>query len=285
MTKRSMQQLLKLTVFTSATLLVLSVRADLQERKDDRHEQNDDRHDRDDNRHGHDDDDDDDDHHGHRGLVPLPTGQFVTPTIIKDAVQRYLNPGLAGYPNFVAGEAVRSQLSPDGSTLAIITAGQNSLYKPDGTVDGPTDAIHLSQRQAPPGRARLTQVIWQTNSHVGLWVFTDATRFAPPAARRRGLRYTKSAGIRRRCRSRWASPQAPPAPPATATPASVCSLMRGMISADGHTLVVANNYNDSISVIERRRVSSATSTICGRISRTMKAGPAAKAAPFRSPSS
>jgi hypothetical protein len=30
---------------------------------------------------------------------------------------------------------VRSQLSPDGTTLAVITAGQNSLYKPDGTVD------------------------------------------------------------------------------------------------------------------------------------------------------
>src|SRR5450432_1431798 len=44
----------------------------------------------------------------------LATGQFVTPTAVRGAVQQVLNPGLAAYPNFIAGEAVRSQLSPDG---------------------------------------------------------------------------------------------------------------------------------------------------------------------------
>src|SRR5438445_6206301 len=65
----------------------------------------------------------------------LATGQFVTPTALRGAVQQFLNPGLSAYPNFVAGEAVRSQLSPDGTTLAILCAGQNSLDKPDGTTD------------------------------------------------------------------------------------------------------------------------------------------------------
>src|SRR5260221_13221915 len=63
--------------------------------------------------------------------VQLPSGQYVTPTFMRGAVQQYLNPGLPAYPNFVAGEAVRSQLSPDGRTLAIICAGQNSLYQSD----------------------------------------------------------------------------------------------------------------------------------------------------------
>src|SRR5690242_8428999 len=63
------------------------------------------------------------------------TGQYVTPTAPGGAVQQLLNPGLPAYPNFVAGEAVRSQLSPDGKTLAILCAGQNSLVKPDGTND------------------------------------------------------------------------------------------------------------------------------------------------------
>ena len=57
--------------------------------------------------------------------LPLPTGQYITPTFIRGAVQQFLNPGLPAYPNFVAGEAVRSQLSPDGRTLAVICAGQN----------------------------------------------------------------------------------------------------------------------------------------------------------------
>jgi hypothetical protein len=39
----------------------------------------------------------------------LATGQYVTPTALHGAVQQFLNPGLPAYPDFVAGEAVRSQ--------------------------------------------------------------------------------------------------------------------------------------------------------------------------------
>src|SRR5262245_40794318 len=74
-----------------------------------------------------DDRDDDRDNGGEqrRPKLPLPlaTGQLVTPTAMRAAFQQYLNPGLPDHPNFVAGEAVRSQLSPDGTTLAIICAG------------------------------------------------------------------------------------------------------------------------------------------------------------------
>src|SRR5580692_8717021 len=58
--------------------------------------------------------------------MQLPTGQFVTPTVLPGAIQQFLNPGLANYPNFVANEAVRSQLSPDGTTLLILCAGYNN---------------------------------------------------------------------------------------------------------------------------------------------------------------
>src|SRR5262249_49945578 len=94
-----------------------------------------------------------------------------TPTAPHGAVQQFLNPKLAAYPSFIAGEAVKSQLSPDGKTLAILCAGQNSLYKPDGTVDVPASTQFLfiydvngSHRDAP----LLKQVITQTNAHVGL---------------------------------------------------------------------------------------------------------------------
>jgi hypothetical protein len=57
-------------------------------------------------------------------------------------------------PLGIAGEAVRSRLSPDGSTLAILTAGQNSLYKSDGTVDvaNSTQYIFSTTWRAPTGR-------------------------------------------------------------------------------------------------------------------------------------
>src|SRR5215470_15084965 len=106
------------------------------------------------------------------------TGQYITPTALGGAVQQALNPGLPAYPNFFAGEAVRSQLSPDGKTLAILCAGHNSLDKPDGTkdVDNSTQYIFLydvspAHKQAP----LLTQVIKQTNSHVGLVFSPDGS--------------------------------------------------------------------------------------------------------------
>src|SRR5262245_53758385 len=64
-------------------------------------------------------------------------GHYVTPTALRGAVQQFLNPKLPAYPDFIAGEAVRSQLSPDGKTLAILCAGHNSVVKPDGSNDVP----------------------------------------------------------------------------------------------------------------------------------------------------
>ena len=142
MMKRSLRRLFKLSVIASTTaLLALSARATLQGGNDNRqdHDRNRPGHDRDWRHH----DDDDDDHRGHHPIMRLATGQFVTPTAIRDAEQQYLNPGLPAYMNFIAGEAVRSQLSPDGTTLAVLTAGQNSLYRPDGTVDVPNSTQYL----------------------------------------------------------------------------------------------------------------------------------------------
>ncbi len=101
----------------------------------------------------------------------LATGQNITPTALPGSVQQLLNPGLPQYPSFVAGEAVRSRLSPDGTTLAVLCAGQNSLDDAAGNLDvaNSTQYIFLydvsgSHKRSPA----LTQVIKQTNSHVGL---------------------------------------------------------------------------------------------------------------------
>src|SRR5262245_36413738 len=65
--------------------------------------------------------------------VKLPTGDYIAPLAPKGAVQQLLNPGLQDHPDFVAGGALISRLSPDGKTLAVLCAGHNSLVKPDGT--------------------------------------------------------------------------------------------------------------------------------------------------------
>jgi YVTN family beta-propeller protein len=253
MRKRSLQHLFKLSVATAAALLVLSARAEMQGRKV-----------------GQDAQDQDDDNKGNNGkdrheAVQLATGQFITPLLLNDSIQQFLKPALGNlplltpYPDFVAGEAVRSQLSPDGTTLAIITAGQNSLYKSDGSLDTPasTQFIFLYDVSgANQSKPVLSQVIQQTNSHVGLVFSPDSkTLYAAGGCDDMVYVYTKgSQGF---------------APAAQITlghflPGTVGNARNGSglgvgvqpnasglgVSSDGSTLVVANNYNDSISVID-----------------------------------
>ena len=194
----------------------------------------------------------------HTTSIALPTGQYVTPTALKDAEQQFLNPGLPAYPDFVAGEAVRSRLSPDGTTLAILTAGQNSLYKPDGTVDvaNSTQYIFLYDVQgANKTNPALMQVLKQVNSHVGL-VFSPDGNTIYAAGGNDDAVYVYSKGA-----AGFAAAAPIPlghfAPGATGSARNkgvglgVQPNASGMdISANGSTLVVANNYNDSISVID-----------------------------------
>jgi YVTN family beta-propeller protein len=178
----------------------------------------------------------------------IATGQYITPTAPRGAVQQFLNPGLPAYPDFVAGEAVRSQLSPDGKTLAILCAGQNSLYKPDGTVDvaASTQFIFLydvsgAHKQSP----QLTQVIQQTNSHVGLVFSPDGSTLYAAGGRDDAVyAYGKSG-------SSWVLTDTIKLGHTAGVGVNVSPNASGLgISADGKTLVVANNYNDSISVID-----------------------------------
>ncbi len=191
---------------------------------------------------------------GNNGTLPLPTGQYVTPVApLTNAIQQPLNPGLANYPNFVAGEAVRARLSPDGTTLAILTAGQNTLYVPAGTLDAASSGQYIffyNVAGANKTKPVLTQVLNQPNAHVGLvWSPDGTTLYAAGGSDDAVYAYTKTAGS-------WAL-GSKIALGHSATHANA-GLGAGVqpnasglgISADGAILVVANNFNDSISVID-----------------------------------
>ena len=64
----------------------------------------------------------------------LPTGQLITPTAAPGAVFTSLNPGLTDYPDFTAGQAVTSVVSPDGTTLLVLTSGYNRNHDASGKI-------------------------------------------------------------------------------------------------------------------------------------------------------
>jgi YVTN family beta-propeller protein len=200
---------------------------------------------------------------------PTPPGLYITPTALANAVQQLLNPGLTNYPNFVAGEAVKAVVSPDGNTMAILTAGMNSLYYPNtdeniaNNLIGKVDAAASTQflflydvTGANKSKPVLKQVIQQLNAHVGLvWAPNSQTLYAAGgcddavyAYANNGSSFVLSAKI-----SLGHAPNGCVSNPTNRTGLGlgVEPNVAGLaISSDGKTLVAANNYNDSISVVD-----------------------------------
>jgi YVTN family beta-propeller protein len=190
---------------------------------------------------------------------PTPPGLYITPTALADAVQQPLNPGLSNYPNFVAGEAVKAVVSPDGKTLAILTAGMNSLYDTSGNVDttASTQFLFLYDISgANKTNPVLKQVIQQLNAHVGLvWAPNSQTLYASGGCDDAVYAYSNN-GTSFALSNKISLGHAPSG--CVSNPANRTGLGLGVepnvaglaITADGKTLVAANNYNDSISVID-----------------------------------
>jgi YVTN family beta-propeller protein len=194
---------------------------------------------------------------------PTPAGLFITPTALPGAVQQQLNPGLSHYPNFVAGEAIKAVVSPDGKTLAILTAGMNSLIDSTGTaVDtgASTQFLFLYDISgANKTKPFLKQVIQQPNAHAGLvWAPNSLTLYAAGGCDDAVYAYSSN-GASFALNAKISLGHVPCGFPfSSGTNPNRSGLGRGVapnvaglaISADGKTLVAANNYNDSISVAD-----------------------------------
>jgi DNA-binding beta-propeller fold protein YncE len=206
---------------------------------------------------------------GNDGVLPTPPGLFVTPTApLTNAIQQQLNPGLTNYPDYVAGEAVKAVVSPDGKILAILTAGFNSLYKPlvpgsPAKVDtaASTQFIFLYDVSGPnKSKPVLMQVIQQLNSHVGLvWAQNSKTLYATGGCDDAVYVYSGRGSNSSPVFVQSAKISLGHAPNGCiSNSANQKGLGIGVepnaaglsISSNGKTLVVANNYNDSISVID-----------------------------------
>jgi DNA-binding beta-propeller fold protein YncE len=120
------------------------------------------------------------------GILPLPTGQFITPTFAPGSSFATLDPGLAApYHFFRPDGAIASALSPDGNTLLVVTSGYNTLNDQNGnlldsangdSVDGADEYIFVYDVTVPASPS-LKAVLRPPNTFVGLAWTPDSASF------------------------------------------------------------------------------------------------------------
>jgi len=184
-------------------------------------------------------------------LIPN-SGQQITPTAPAGARFESLNPGLADNSQYLAGQAVTTVVSPDGKTLLVLTSGYNLLdssagkslpadstqfvfvYDISNNTPEKKQVIHVANTYSgivfdPSGKAFYVSGGVDDDVHAyslaknGTW--TELAK-SPIALGHRGIGVGNSV-----------KPQA----------AGIA------VTADGTKLVVANYYNDSISVLVRKK--------------------------------
>ncbi|MFN7997043.1 MAG: bifunctional YncE family protein/alkaline phosphatase family protein [Bryobacteraceae bacterium] len=209
--------------------------------------------------------------------LPIPnTGQQINPFAPTDAQFVWLNPGLTSRPDWYAGQAATSVVSPDNQTLLVLTTGFNRIYTlgvPSGSYPWNSAEsneyvfIYDISKQTP----NLQQVIQVPNTYFGI-VF-DPASYAANAPAGTNKRFYVAGCVNDNVHTislshgKWAEES--PAAPALAmhhglgiglniqpTGAIQINSQLGVypcaaglaISSDGKTLVVADYYNDAITV-------------------------------------
>lgn len=100
--------------------------------------------------------------------IALPTGAMLTADAAPGSRLLELDPRLQGHPDFRAGFAVATALSPDGATLAVLTSGYNQLENDKlEPLPGARDE-HVFLYAVTPGGLREAQVVAVPNTFVGL---------------------------------------------------------------------------------------------------------------------
>jgi len=200
------------------------------------------------------------------GLQELPNlGQQITPLAPPGARFLSMNPDLADDPSWLAGQAVTTVVSPDQKTLLVLTSGYNRVFFPDGANAGKMNMADSNEYVFVYDISSRTpikkQVVPIANTYNGIvfdpsgWAFyvsggvSDRVHIITRSAdgswgEQAGnfLPLGHSAGL-----GLHVPPEDKQVPINTQVAVKPCA--GGLaISNDGKTLIVANYYNDSITV-------------------------------------
>ena len=189
-----------------------------------------------------------------RGQLLPNTGQQITPLAPRAARFEPLNPGLSDNPLYTAGQAVTSVVSPDGKTLLVLTSGYNLVRFSSGTMEGMTNPADSTQfvfiydiSQPLPIQKQVIQI---PNTYNGIAFDPSGTAFYVGGGVDDVVHaYAFTAGV-------WAEQKGSPIAlgHTAGVGLEVSPQAAGVaITQDGTKLVVANYYNDSISILTKSK--------------------------------
>jgi YVTN family beta-propeller protein len=188
---------------------------------------------------------DDDDDAG----AMLPTGKRITPLAVPRSTLLLLNPGLADFPGFLAGQAMSTVVSPDAKTLLLLTSGYNRVNDPQGKQIDSASEEYVFVYDIGSGFPKQIQVLKVPNTFAGIAFSADGDRFYVSGGKDDNLHiFSRSA-------TSWQEDGPPVALKHTSGLGFHLTgdpLASGgvAVSPDGKTAVVANIYNDSLTFVD-----------------------------------
>jgi DNA-binding beta-propeller fold protein YncE len=175
----------------------------------------------------------------------LPTGMKITPTVAQGAVFESLNPALATRPEFTAGQAVATAISPNGKTLLVLTSGFNRNYGRDGNTVAEESNEYVFIYDISKGKPEKRQVLQLPNTFQGL------------AWNPKGHEFYVAGGVDdnvhvfTRSTSGWAEEATIKLDHTSGLGLFVQPVTAGLaVNASGTRLLAANFENDSVSLID-----------------------------------
>jgi DNA-binding beta-propeller fold protein YncE len=194
----------------------------------------------------------------------LPTGMSITPSAARGTILLPLNPDMPGRPEFTADHPIATALSPDGNTLLVLTSGFNRIsdIKAKAAPEFSNEYVFVYDvRQNPPVKR---QVLQAPNTHMGVAWAPDGKHFYVAGGADDNVHvFELITRIKSSTQQEpfWAESLPPIAlghkyglginDEETSKDGKNKPVAAGLaVSTDGTRLVVANNMNDSVSVID-----------------------------------
>ena len=185
----------------------------------------------------------------------LPTGMRITPLAARGSTLQPLNPGLPDLPDFTVDHPISTAISPDGSTLLILTSGYNRNNDAKGKkiASETNEYIFVFDiRQAKPVQRQALRI---PNAYMGLAWAPDSSHFYVGGGKDDNVHvFTQQGGHWSETEGQITLGHKTGLGVADRSETKVTPLdpmVAGLaVSPDGRHLLVANHQNDSVSLID-----------------------------------